>query len=259
MALSEEDAAALRADLKRLQQEKGAAEAANRRYEAKLEKLRNERSMGTSFDGQGGGGSVDRGDTAAMTMGPMWTRGVSVGGGLGQDLSYVPRGVVPRFPAECPPYVYIAWERRFEVFITNQGLGHTISPDAPQITLISCVDDAYTFGHFGETLVTEHRRVWGYICEATSSAPFENRLHECHSISDALRTMGEWALPLQPAERHFLVWSRREFNSCGAKTPNFSLPAFPVSRKCCVLSASRKVNHKLFRPFSASFRNATML
>ena len=161
--------------------------------------------MGTSFNRQGGGGSVDRRETAATTMGPMWTRGVSVGGGLGKGLSYVPRGVVPKFPAECPPYVYIAWERRFEVFIANQGLGHTISPDAPQITVISCVDDAYLFGHFGEALVTEQRRVWRYISEATAGAPFENHLYECHSVSDALRTMREWALPLQPAERHLLV------------------------------------------------------
>ena len=161
MALSEEDAAALRADLERLQQDKRAVEAANREYEAKLERPRKERSMGISFDGQGGGGSADQGGTAAMTMGPMWTRGVSVGGGLGQGLSYVPRDVVPRFPAECPPYVYIPWERRFKVFIANQGLGRTIFPDAPQITVISCVDDAYLFGHFGEALVTEHRQVWG--------------------------------------------------------------------------------------------------
>ena len=172
---------------------------ANREYKAKFERLRKERSMGTSFDGQGGGGSADRGRSAATTMGPMWTREVSVGGGLGQGLSYVPRSVVPKFPAECPPYVYIAWERRFEVFTANQGLGHTISPDAPQITVISFVDKAYLFGHFGEALVTEHRRVWGYICEATAGAPFENLLYECHSISDALRTMREWALPLQPA------------------------------------------------------------
>ena len=146
--------------------------------------------MGTSFDGQGGGGSADRRETGATTMGPMWTRGVSVGGGLGH-VSLVPRGVVPKFPSEYPPYVYIAWERRFEVFIANQGLGHTISPDAPQITVISCVDDAYLFGHLGEALVTDHRRVWGYICEATAGAPFENRLYECHSVSDALRTMRE--------------------------------------------------------------------
>ena len=176
MALSEEDVAALRVDLERVQREKGAAKAENREYKAKLERLRRERSLVTSFDGQGGGGSADRRGTAATNMGTMWTRGVSAGGGLGQGLPYVPRGIVPKFPVECPPYVYIAWERRFEVFIANQGLGHTISPDAPKLAVISCVNDAYLFRHFGQAVVTEHRRVWGYIFEATAGAPFKNRL-----------------------------------------------------------------------------------
>ena len=48
MALSEEDAAALRADFERFQREVGAAEAANWEYEVKLEKFRKESSMGTS-------------------------------------------------------------------------------------------------------------------------------------------------------------------------------------------------------------------
>ena len=73
------------------------------KYEVKLERLRKEKLMGTSFDRQGGGGSADRRGTAAMTMGSMWTRGVSVGGGLGQGLSYVPRGVVPKFPRNALP------------------------------------------------------------------------------------------------------------------------------------------------------------
>ena len=116
---------------------------------------------------------------------------MSVGGGLRQGLFYLLRGVVQKFPVECPPYVYIAWERRFGGFVANQGLGHTISPDALQIAAIIRVDNAYLFGHFGEALVTEHRRVWGYICEPTAGAPFETRLYECHSVSDALRTMRE--------------------------------------------------------------------
>ena len=205
MILSEEDVAALRADLERAQREKEPAGAKKREYEAKLERLWRERSLGTSFDGQGGGNSADRRGTAASTMGPMWTRGVSTGGGLGQSLSYVPRGIVPKFSVECPPYVHIAWERRFEVFIANQGLRHTISPDAPEIAVISCINDAYLFGHSGEAFVTDHRRVWGYISEATAGAPFEDFLYECHSVSDALRTIREWSLPLHPAERHLLV------------------------------------------------------
>ena len=70
MALTEEDAAALRAHLEGLQLEKGAAEAANPEYEATLERLRKERSMSTSFDEQGGGSLADRRGTAATTMGP---------------------------------------------------------------------------------------------------------------------------------------------------------------------------------------------
>ena len=217
----DEDVATLRADLERLQREKGAAETANREYEAKLERLRKGRSLGTSFDGRGGGGSADRWGTATTTMGTMWTRGVSAGGGLGQGLPYVPRGIVPKCPVEYPPYVYITWERRFEVFIINQGVGHTFSPDAPQIAVISCVDDAYLSGHFGEALVTEYRRVWGYICEATADAPFEDRLHECHSVSDALKTMREWALPLYPTERHLLVAELEGVQFMGDEDPSF--------------------------------------
>ena len=121
MPLSEEDVAdlladlervqrekeATRADLERAQRNKEATEAKKREYEAKLERLRSEKSLGTYFDGQGGGNSADRRGTAVSTMGLMWTRGVSTGGGLGQNLPYVPRGIVPKFPVECPPYVYI--------------------------------------------------------------------------------------------------------------------------------------------------------
>ena len=71
MLLSEEDVAALRADLERVQREKEVTradlervqrekEAKKRKYEAKWERLRGERSLGTPFDGQGGGNSADR-------------------------------------------------------------------------------------------------------------------------------------------------------------------------------------------------------
>ena len=104
MVLWEEDVAALRADLERAQREKEAAVAKKREYEAKLDRLRRERPFGTSFDGLGGGNSSDRRGTAASTMGPMWTRGVSTAGGLGQSLPYVPRGTVPKFSVKCPMY-----------------------------------------------------------------------------------------------------------------------------------------------------------
>ena len=80
----------------------------------------------------------------------------------------------------------------------------------------------YLFGHFGEALVTDHRRLWGYISEATAGAPFEDRLYECHSVSDALRTtMREWSLPLQPAERHLLVAELEGAQFMGDKDPTF--------------------------------------
>ena len=51
----------------------------------------------------------------------------------------------------------------------------------------------------------DHRLVWWYISEATADTAFEDRLYECISISDALRIMREWSLPLFPAQRHLLV------------------------------------------------------
>ena len=189
MVLSDEDVATLRAelergkkDLERLRREK---EAKKRGNEAKLDKLRRERSVGTSLDG----------------------------------LPNFPPGIVPKFPVECSPSEYIAWERRFEDFIAGQGPPHTISPDAPEIAVISGTNNAYFFGQFGEDLVTDHRRVWGYISEATAGATFEDRLCKCHSISDALRIMREWSLPLHPAERHLLVAELERVQFMGDENP----------------------------------------
>ena len=131
------------------------------RVEEAANKLRRERSLGPSFDGLGGDNSAGRRGTTASTMGPMWTRGMRAGGGLERGLPYVPRVIVPNFPVECLPHEYVAWERRFGVFIANQGLRHTISLDAPEIAVTSCINNAYLFGYFGEALVTDHRRVWG--------------------------------------------------------------------------------------------------
>ena len=212
----EEEVAALRADLETMKREKEAAQAELARVQLEKEasdaenrehgmRFRRERSWGTSFDRQGGDNSAGRRGTAVPTMGPMWTRGVRTAADSEQSLTYVYRGIVPKLPVECSPSKYIAWEQRFEFFIANQGLRHTISLDAPEIAVISSTNNAYLFGQFGEELVLEHRQVWGYISDATVYAPFESSLHNCHSISDALRMMRKWHLPLYPAERHLLV------------------------------------------------------
>ena len=207
MVVSDEEVAALivemeraKKDLARIRRDKEAM-----KQENEYERLRRDRSWGTSFDRQGGDNSADRRGTAVPTMGSMWTRGVSTAADLEQSLTYVSRGIVPKLPVECSPSEYIAWEQRFEVFIADQGLRHTISLDAPEIAVISCTNNAYLFGQFGEELVLEHRQVWGYISEAAADAPFEISLYKCHSISDALSMMREWSLPLYPVERHLLV------------------------------------------------------
>ena len=215
---SQREKEAMQADLERIQPEKEAKKLENK---AKLDRLRRERSVGTSFDGLGGGNLSDRRGTAVSTMGPMWTRGVSAAGGLRQSLPNFPRGIVPKFPVECSPSEYIAWERRFEVFTAAQGLRHTTSPDAPETAVISCTNNAYLFGQFGEDLVTNHRRVWGYISEATAGATFEDRLYKCHSISDVLKIMREWSLPLHPAGRHLLVAELERAQFMGDEDPKF--------------------------------------
>ena len=233
MFVSDEEVTALRAEAERAKNDlvriRREGEAMKQKKE--YERLRRERSWGTSFDRQGGDNSADRRGTAVPTMGSMWTRGVSTAADLEQSLTYVSRGIVPKLPVECSPSEYIAWEQRFEFFIANQGLRHTISLDAPEITVISCTNNAYLFGQFGEELVLEHRQVWGYISDAAVDAPFEKSMYKCHSISDALRMMREWSLPLYPAERHLLVAELERVQFMGSK------------------------NQKVFSSFCASSRN----
>ena len=214
MFVSDEEVAALRAEVERAKKDlartRRKGEAMKQEKEAmkqkkEYERLWRERSWGTSFDRQGGDNSADRRGTAVPTMGSMWTRGVSTAADLEQSLTYVSRGIVPKLSVECSPSEYIAWEQRIEFYIANQGLRHTISLDAPEIAVISCTNNAYLFGQFGEEFVLEHRQVWGYISDAAVDAPFEISLYKCHSISDALRMTREWSLPLYPAERHLLM------------------------------------------------------
>ena len=201
----EEEIAQLRESNKTLREEAEREATVNRESQAKLERSRKERSLGTSFAGQGGGNAADRRGTAVSAMDSMLTRGVSTGADLGQPLQNFPRGILPKLPVECSPSQYIAWEQRFEAFLTDQGLCHTISSGAPEIAATSYTNNAYLFGQFGENLVMDHRLVWWYISEATADTAFEDRLYECPSISDALRIMREWSLPLFPVQRHLLV------------------------------------------------------
>ena len=92
MVVSDEEVAALLAELEKAKREVGAIEAKTRECETEFERLRRERSWGISFDRQGGDNSADRRGTAVPTMGSMWTRGMSTAADLEQSLTYVSRG-----------------------------------------------------------------------------------------------------------------------------------------------------------------------
>ena len=86
----EEEIAQLRESNKTMREE-AKRKAANRESQTKLERSRKERSLGTSFAGQGGGNAADRRGTAVSAMDSMLTRGVSTGADLGQPLQNFPR------------------------------------------------------------------------------------------------------------------------------------------------------------------------
>ena len=105
----EEEIAQLRESNKTMREAAAKREAtANRESQTKLERSRKERSLGTSFAGQGGGNAADRRGTAVSAMDSMLTRGVSTGADLGQPLQNFPRGILPKLPVECSPSQYIA-------------------------------------------------------------------------------------------------------------------------------------------------------
>ena len=121
MVVSDEEVAALRAELEKAKREIGAIKAKTRECETEFERLRRERSWGTSFDRQSGDNSTGCRGTAVLTMGSMWTRGVSTAADLEQSLTYVSRGIVPKLPVECSPSEHIVCEQRFKFFYSRSG------------------------------------------------------------------------------------------------------------------------------------------
>ena len=137
MFVLDEEVAALRGEverakknLARIRREKEAMkqEQEAMKQEKEYERLRRERSWGTSFDRHGGDNSADRRGTAVPTIGFMWTHGVSTAADLEQRLAYVSWGIVPKLPVECSPSEYIAWEQRFDFFYDKPGLASHYLP-----------------------------------------------------------------------------------------------------------------------------------
>ena len=143
-------------------------------------------------------------------------------------------GICTKVPHGLPSLCIHRLGETFPCFISNQGLGHTISPDAPRIDVISCADYIYLFGHFGEALVTEHSRTWGYICEATADAPFGIVFTSVTPFRMLCGQCESGRCPSNQPSGICLRWNWRVSSSWGMKTPNFSLSAFLVSRLRCV-------------------------
>ena len=134
-----------------------------------------------------------------------------LGAGLGSAttglhlVNGVSRSPPPKFPSKATITQIVAWRQRTRFYIDRLRLGHTISAEAPPIPVVNCSDESDLIRSYGEALVMDHQRALEVLLEATSHAPFADRLYACSSIPEMWDKIDEWSLPSSPTERNHLT------------------------------------------------------
>ena len=99
---------------------------------------------------------------------------------------------------------FAIWERRISAYLTQEGVGMTILPDATKIPVISCADQTYLARTYGEPMVVAHLRAADLLFEACRDATFETRMYACSSVPELWAMIEKWFRPNTNADKHLL-------------------------------------------------------
>ena len=109
----------------------------------------------------------------------------------------------PKFPSLASKVSH--WENRMSLFLQTQGLSYTIRHSTNPVPIINNDDRESLVYRYGEQTVADHEKAWGFLLDATTYAPFEERLQACKTLEEARWTIVGWHLPTTDSEEEFLT------------------------------------------------------
>ena len=109
----------------------------------------------------------------------------------------------PKFPSSATKAS--SWVKRMSLFLQAQGLGYTIQHNPNPVPVISDTDRVRLVLRHGEQTVRDHERAWCFLLEATSDAPFEDRLLACKTLEEAWWIVAQWHMPATDSEKELLT------------------------------------------------------
>ena len=108
----------------------------------------------------------------------------------------------PRFPTD--PAKVSAWRHRMMLFLNSHGLGYTAKQSINPVNIISEDKTILACRHTPQ-VVTEHKRAWTFLLEATVDVPFEETMLAAQTLEQAWHVIIGWGLPTSDAEKALLV------------------------------------------------------
>ena len=89
------------------------------------------------------------------------------------------------------------------LFLQTQGLRYTIRQSANPVPIINNDDCEGLVYRYSEQ--ADHEKAWGFLLDATTDAPFEERLLACRTLEEAWWTIVGWHLPSNGSEKELLT------------------------------------------------------
>ena len=109
----------------------------------------------------------------------------------------------PKFPSLASKVSH--WEQHMSHFIQAQGLGYTIRHNTNPVTIVNSADHESLVYRYGEQTVADHEKAWGFLVDATTDAPFKERLLACKTLEEAWWTIVGSRLRTTDSEKEFLT------------------------------------------------------
>ena len=109
------------------------------------------------------------------------------------------------------------------LLLQTQGLGYTIRHSTNPVPIVNNDDRESLVYRYGEQTVADHEKAWGFLLDATTYAPFEERLQACKTLEEARWTIVGWHLPTTDSEKKLITYQLENAQMAADEDPKLFL------------------------------------